>query len=78
MPSIAGTETLSITVSYLFWELTRRPDIYAQLREEIDTFMPDSHSIPDHSILQTLPYLNAFIKEGNESEISMQTQIDSC
>ena len=29
--------------------------------------MPDSMSIPDISVLQSLPYLNAFIKEGENA-----------
>ncbi|KZT29554.1 cytochrome P450 [Neolentinus lepideus HHB14362 ss-1] len=61
---IAGSDTASTTLSYLFWELSRRADIAARIREELDAAMSDSKAIPDISALQTLPYLNAFIKEG--------------
>jgi hypothetical protein len=35
-----------------------------KLQTEIDDVMPDSQTIPDITVLQRLPYLNAFIKEG--------------
>ncbi|EKM79809.1 hypothetical protein AGABI1DRAFT_72452 [Agaricus bisporus var. burnettii JB137-S8] len=61
---IAGSDTSSISLSYFFWELSRRPDILKKLQDEIDEVMPDSRAIPDICILQELPYLSAFIKEG--------------
>ncbi|KAL1729417.1 cytochrome P450, partial [Schizophyllum commune] len=61
---IAGSDTTSTTLSYFFWELSRRPDMMQKLRAELEEAMPDSMSIPDISVLQSLPYLNAFIKEG--------------
>ena len=62
--SVAGVDTTSTTMSYLLWELSRRPDILAKLQAEVDEVMPDQKVIPDLSILVRLPYLNAFIKEG--------------
>ncbi|KAH7887261.1 cytochrome P450 [Phlebopus sp. FC_14] len=61
---IAGSDTTSNTLSYFFWELSRRPDITNKLQAEIDQAMPHPYVIPDIAILQKLPYLNAFIKEG--------------
>ncbi|KAI0940348.1 hypothetical protein AcV5_001482 [Taiwanofungus camphoratus] len=61
---IAGVDTSSITLSYLFWELSRRPDVAMRLRAEINEAMPDPRDIPDISTLYKLPYLDAFIKEG--------------
>jgi hypothetical protein len=61
---IAAADTTSTSLSYWFWELSRRPDIMRKLQAELDTAIPDAHSIPDISVLQKLPYLNAFIKEG--------------
>ncbi|KAF9254261.1 cytochrome P450 [Marasmius fiardii PR-910] len=61
---IAGSDTTSISLSYFLWELTRRPDITKKLQAELDEAMHDSKVIPDISVLQELPYLNAFIKEG--------------
>ncbi|KAJ7126637.1 cytochrome P450 [Mycena filopes] len=61
---IAGSETSSMTLAYLLWQLTRSPEVHIKLRAEVDDTMPDSRSIPDLGILQELPYLNAFIQEG--------------
>ena len=35
-----------------------------KLQAELDLAMPDPRVIPDIAVLQKLPYLNAFIKEG--------------
>ncbi|KAG5642970.1 hypothetical protein DXG03_001818 [Asterophora parasitica] len=61
---IAGSDTTSTSLSYFFWELSRRADIMKKLQAELDEAMPDAGVIPDLSVLQELPYLNAFIKEG--------------
>ncbi|KAG5637814.1 hypothetical protein H0H81_003146 [Sphagnurus paluster] len=42
----------------------RRADIMKKLQAELDEVMTDAGVIPDLSVLQELPYLNAFIKEG--------------
>jgi len=61
---IAGVDTTATTTSYLLWELSRRPDILAKLRKEIDAIMDDPRAIPNTQALQSLPYLTSFIKEG--------------
>ncbi|KIJ69700.1 hypothetical protein HYDPIDRAFT_77913 [Hydnomerulius pinastri MD-312] len=61
---IAGSDTTSNSLSYFFWELSRRRDIMSKLQTELDQAMPDRHVIPDSTVLQKLPYLSAFIKEG--------------
>ncbi|ESK91848.1 cytochrome p450 [Moniliophthora roreri MCA 2997] len=61
---IAGSDTTSTSLSYFLWELSRRPDIAKNLQAELDEAMHDPRVIPDISVLQELPYLNAFIKEG--------------
>lgn len=61
---IAGSDTTSNSLSYFFWELSRRQDIMIKLQAELDQAMPDPHAIPDTALLQKLPYLNAFLKEG--------------
>lgn len=65
LTSIAGVDTTSTTLAYLFWTLSRRPEIMHKLRTEIDEVMPDNRSIPDISVLFKLPYLAGFIKEGD-------------
>ncbi|KAF4619446.1 hypothetical protein D9613_004739 [Agrocybe pediades] len=61
---MAGTDTTSTTISYLFWELSRRPDIMKKLQAELDEAIPDAKILPDLAMLQQLPYLNAFMEEG--------------
>ncbi|TFK24714.1 cytochrome P450 11B1 [Coprinopsis marcescibilis] len=61
---IAGSDTSSTTISYILWELSRRPDIVSKLQTELDEAMPDARLIPDISVLQELPYFNALIKEA--------------
>jgi hypothetical protein len=63
--SIGACDTTSTTLSYLCWELSRRPDISGKLQAELDTVMPDCKTFPDISILQDLPYLSLFVKEGS-------------
>ena len=54
---MAGTDTTSTSITYLFWELGRRPDIMKKLQAELDEAMSDSKVIPNISVLQQLPYL---------------------
>ncbi|KAF9035857.1 cytochrome P450 [Panaeolus papilionaceus] len=61
---MAGTDTTSTTITYLFWELSRRPDIMKKLQAELDEAVPDAKILPDLSVLQELPFLSAFLKEG--------------
>ncbi|TFK74517.1 cytochrome P450 [Pluteus cervinus] len=61
---IAAADTTSTTLSYFFWELSRRPDIVKKLQAELDEAMRTRHDIPSSTHLQALPYLNAFVKEG--------------
>ncbi|KAF7322331.1 Cytochrome P450 [Mycena chlorophos] len=61
---IAGTETSSNLLSYFFWFLAWNPEVMKKLQAEVDAAMPNKREIPELSVLQTLPYLNAFIYEG--------------
>jgi cytochrome P450 len=61
---IAGSDTTSIALTFCFWELSQRTDILKKLQAELDEVMIDPRVIPNISVLQKLPYMNAFIKEG--------------
>jgi hypothetical protein len=76
--SIGGCDTSSTTLSYLCWELSRRADILGKLRAELDTVMSDCKTFPDISILQGLPYLNAFVKEGSIYSIFIAYFVPDC
>jgi len=60
---IAGTDTTSTTLSFLLFELSKRPDVSAKLQAEIDSVIVDPASIPDNRTLRDLPYLNSVISE---------------
>lgn len=68
---MAGTDTTSITITFLLWELSRRPDIMKKLQAEIDEAITDCKTLPDISVLQQLPYLSAFMKEGTSYQPSI-------
>ncbi|KAI0089355.1 cytochrome P450 [Irpex rosettiformis] len=61
---VAGVDTSSLSLAYMFWELSRRRDITQRLQAELDDAMTDKKVIPDINALMRLPYLNAFIKEA--------------
>jgi cytochrome P450 len=61
---LAGSDTTSISLTFCFWELSQRADILKKLHAELDEVMIDPRVIPNISVLQKLPYMNAFIKEG--------------
>lgn len=62
---MAGSDTLSITISFTLWELSRRPKILQRLQAELDAISPSSTStIPDDKDLKSLPYLSSVLKEG--------------
>lgn len=63
---IAGSDTTSTTFSYLCWELSRKLAVAKKLQAEVDSVIKgsDLRSMPDISVIQNLPYLNAFVQEG--------------
>ena len=57
---VAGSETVSITLTGLWYWLLRYPGAYQRLREEIDTnFAGKEEEIFDTNKLAKMPYLNA-------------------
>ncbi|KAF5581863.1 cytochrome P450 monooxygenase [Fusarium pseudoanthophilum] len=60
----AGTDTTASTVAIGLWHLLHKPDLYARLRAELKTIMPDKDSQPTLKELESLPLLSACIKEG--------------
>ena len=61
---IAGVDTSSTTLAYMFWELSRRRDVLARLQAELDDVMPDPCVVPDAATLGRCEYLGAFVKES--------------
>jgi cytochrome P450 len=68
--AFAGSETTAISLSAVFYYLMRNPEKMARLRQEIDdaardgTFSNVEDGIVTWSEAQTLPYLDACIKEA--------------
>jgi cytochrome P450 len=61
---IAGSETTSNTMGFLFIEMFKNPHVYERLRSEIDTIeMEEGQTILNNSQVKSLPYLNAVIEE---------------
>jgi hypothetical protein len=64
----AGFETSAITLTYVVYELSKRPKLQASLRQELNTLTPPIHpdsdgQIPDAKALDSLPLLHAVLYE---------------
>ncbi|KAF9576881.1 hypothetical protein EC968_000005 [Mortierella alpina] len=60
----AGHETTSASLSWTFYELATHPKIQARLREETRQLYNDTDGAPSYDELNSLPYLNAVIRES--------------
>ncbi|TDZ18282.1 Cytochrome P450 monooxygenase cypX [Colletotrichum orbiculare MAFF 240422] len=56
---VAGSDTTSVTLTYLVWAVLRRPELRARLENELD----EVDASFDDSTLEQLPLLNAVIEE---------------
>ncbi|KAL1957417.1 hypothetical protein VTO42DRAFT_5985 [Malbranchea cinnamomea] len=68
----AGHETSAVALTYLYWELSKNPDLQSELREELKTLSPgilfptNVDSLPELPLakqVDSLPLLNAIITE---------------
>lgn len=68
---LAGFETSGITLTYFAYEISKRPDLQAQLRNELLTLEPtfslrqiqEGGGLPSPKALDSLPLLQAFLQE---------------
>jgi len=67
---IAGHETTDLTIAYLTYELSLRPNLQAKLREEVRSLSPpiyfastSEHELPVARSIDALPLLDAVIQE---------------
>ncbi|KAI1763998.1 cytochrome P450 [Hypoxylon sp. FL1150] len=60
---IAGSETTAWTLTAIIYQLLADRRLYAKLRGELGTVMPDRYELPVASKLDGLPLLNALIQE---------------
>ena len=61
--SFAGTDTTSITLAYLFWDLAHQSHWQAQLREELKEKIGESAEF-DFQAISELPILEAVVQES--------------
>ncbi|OGM49135.1 cytochrome P450 [Aspergillus bombycis] len=67
----AGFETSAVALTYLFWELSRHPDLQEELRKELLTLEPKilfpqpspSRGLPQAKAVDSLPLLEAIVTE---------------
>lgn len=66
----AGHETSAVGLTYLFWELSKQPDLQNELREELLTLEPpigyprsESTELPPAKSVDNLPLLEAIVTE---------------
>ena len=57
---IAGTDTTAYSETYIIWTILQHPDIQSALEAEVANLKDDFRETD----LETLPFLNAVIKEG--------------
>ena len=61
---VAGYDTTGITLTWMFYELARNPEVQTKLQEEIDAALEDTDGkLPDYNVIQELPYLEMCIME---------------
>ncbi|KAM5456637.1 hypothetical protein MaudCBS49596_000878 [Microsporum audouinii] len=67
----AGHETSALTLTYLFWELSKNPGLQDKLRAELRTLSPNvaplnsnaESKLPSHKSIDALPLLDAIVME---------------
>ncbi|XP_053317321.1 cytochrome P450 3A9-like [Spea bombifrons] len=60
---LAGYETTSLSLSYLFYNLATHPDVQQKLQEEIDSLLPNK-ATPTYDILMQMEYLDMVVQEN--------------
>ncbi|KLJ13509.1 unspecific monooxygenase [Blastomyces silverae] len=69
----AGHETSAVALTYLYWELSRHPDLQVELRKELGTLSPRIMAqsapeipteLPHPKDIDALPFLDAIIMEA--------------
>ena len=59
---LAGRDTTAVTLSWLFYELSRRPQVVEKLRQEIKSFV-GFHREPTYADLKSMRYLQHTLNE---------------
>ena len=59
---LAGRDTTAVTLSWLFYELSKRPAVVAKLREEVLNYI-GPHRQPTYSDMKSMRYLQHTLNE---------------
>jgi cytochrome P450 len=57
-------DTTSTTLTYLFWEFSRHPELQSRLRAELASKNGGIEGLPTYKHIIDLPVLDALIQEG--------------
>jgi cytochrome P450 len=60
----AGSDTTATSLAALFYHLLKNPERYHKLQSEIDSTLGEKNSSTTFRTAQTMPYLDACVKEG--------------
>ena len=55
---LAGYETTSTTLAYIFYEMSVNPEAQRKLQEEIDEHFPEDADSPDYDTIGQMEYLD--------------------
>lgn len=72
---VAGTDTTAASLAVSLHYLFQQPETYRKLQEEIQSVMPELNSKPKIQTLDTLPFLDACIKEGLRISCPSRTRL---
>ncbi|KAJ0417771.1 cytochrome P450 [Aspergillus carlsbadensis] len=72
---VAGTDTTAASLSLTLHSLLQQPETYKNLQDEIRTVMPSLDSRPTIQALDTLPLLDACLKEGLRISSPVQSRL---
>ncbi|KAL4802082.1 cytochrome P450 [Aspergillus unguis] len=72
---VGGTDTTAASLSHTLHSLLQQPDLYENLQQEIKTVMPLVDSRPTIQALDTLPLLDACLKEGLRISSPVQNRL---
>jgi tryprostatin B 6-hydroxylase len=61
---VAGSDTTSATLTFMFYHLAQHPEIVRQLREELDPIVAQAKPVVQDKDLRSAPILNGCINEA--------------
>ncbi|KAI9370115.1 cytochrome P450 [Aspergillus egyptiacus] len=72
---VAGTDTTAASLAVTLHHLSQQPELYRRLQAEVRTVIPTLDSQPAFSDLDSLPFLDACVKEGLRISCPSRTRL---